>query len=306
MADANKVKDDSTGKWHGICAALGIKVGDGKHTACPMCGGKDRFRFDDKEGKGTWFCNGCKAGDGFALVMGVLKCSFPEALEAVGKVVGTAEKRNIPKESKITTEKMREIFNTSRPATEKNPVGAYLKNRGLSVVPATLRYQAKCWCSERKKECPAMLAVFTRPDGFGATMHRTYITADGKKAAIESVKKLLPTVRDPKGGAIRLFPLDGEILAIAEGIETAIAVYEDTRLPCWAAYSTTMLEQFEPPPKAKHIAIFADNDRNFAGQAAAYTLAHRLALKGLAVEVHLPHRAGEDWLDVHNRQKKIK
>jgi hypothetical protein len=37
-----------------------------RHQACPVCGGSDRFRFDDKEGRGTWFCNQCGAGDGLA------------------------------------------------------------------------------------------------------------------------------------------------------------------------------------------------------------------------------------------------
>ena len=35
---------------------------------CPMCGGKDRFRFDDKGGRGTWICSQCGAGDEIELV----------------------------------------------------------------------------------------------------------------------------------------------------------------------------------------------------------------------------------------------
>ncbi len=33
--------------------------------------GKTRFRFDDKEGRGTWICNHCGAGDGADLAMKV-------------------------------------------------------------------------------------------------------------------------------------------------------------------------------------------------------------------------------------------
>ncbi|WP_308538738.1 primase-helicase zinc-binding domain-containing protein, partial [uncultured Pantoea sp.] len=52
------------GQWPRILPALGVKVVKNRHAACPVCGGKDRFRFDDKEGRGTWFCNQCGAGDG--------------------------------------------------------------------------------------------------------------------------------------------------------------------------------------------------------------------------------------------------
>jgi putative DNA primase/helicase len=41
-----------------------------------MCGGKDRFRFDDKEGHGTWICTHCGAGDGFSLLMKVMGIDF--------------------------------------------------------------------------------------------------------------------------------------------------------------------------------------------------------------------------------------
>ncbi|HBB1126168.1 TPA: hypothetical protein J0727_004813, partial [Escherichia coli] len=42
------------GRWPYILSALGIKVPSaGHHGACPACGGKDRFRLDDKAGRGT-------------------------------------------------------------------------------------------------------------------------------------------------------------------------------------------------------------------------------------------------------------
>ena len=57
---------------------------------CPTCGGKDRFRFDDEDGRGTWFCNQCtpQAGDGFALVQNVRGCDFPEAMRLVANALG--------------------------------------------------------------------------------------------------------------------------------------------------------------------------------------------------------------------------
>jgi hypothetical protein len=73
-----------------IMAALGIEVGTGKHRRCPICGGKDRFRFDNKEGRGTWFCNQCdpQSGDGFSLVQNFFQCDFIRAAERVSDVLG--------------------------------------------------------------------------------------------------------------------------------------------------------------------------------------------------------------------------
>ena len=64
------LKDRALGRWRGILPALGVpaKALSNRHGPCPMCGGKDRFRFDDKGGRGTWICSKCGAGDGIELV----------------------------------------------------------------------------------------------------------------------------------------------------------------------------------------------------------------------------------------------
>ena len=87
--DFTQVKSDSLGKWPGIYTQFGIDVGDGKHRACPFCGGKDRFRFDDKGGRGTAICGQCGAGDGFYWIQKILNIDFKMACEEVAKIVGT-------------------------------------------------------------------------------------------------------------------------------------------------------------------------------------------------------------------------
>jgi putative DNA primase/helicase len=71
------------GKWPLIFEGLGINVGTGKHGPCPVCGGKDRFRFDNLEDRGTWICNLCGAGDGLELVKNSYDCSKMEAASMV-------------------------------------------------------------------------------------------------------------------------------------------------------------------------------------------------------------------------------
>ncbi len=86
------IKQQACGKWRSILTALQINVPSTatQHGPCPTCGGKDRFRFDDQDGHGGWFCNQCTphAGDGFALVRNVRDCSFPDAVQLVAGAVG--------------------------------------------------------------------------------------------------------------------------------------------------------------------------------------------------------------------------
>ena len=47
-------------------------MGNGRHCPCPVCGGKDRFRFDNKDGRGTYICNQCCSGDGLELIKTII------------------------------------------------------------------------------------------------------------------------------------------------------------------------------------------------------------------------------------------
>lgn len=89
--NVDTVRKMANGKWSSILSALGIRTPDGpkKYGPCPACGGKDRFRFDDQEGRGTWYCNQCepRAGDGFSLVQNVKRCDFQTAVGLVARIV---------------------------------------------------------------------------------------------------------------------------------------------------------------------------------------------------------------------------
>ncbi|MCL7666907.1 DNA primase, partial [Klebsiella pneumoniae] len=67
--------DSGQGRWH---RQMRIRI-----RPWPVCGGKDRFRFDDQEGRGTWFCNQCGAGDGLALVTRALNVDISEAADRI-------------------------------------------------------------------------------------------------------------------------------------------------------------------------------------------------------------------------------
>lgn len=83
------------GQWREILTANGIKLPDPKkHGPCPVCGGKDRFRFDDQEGRGTWLCNQCGkdgkcgAGDGLSLYQKATGQSMSEAIRSLASYLG--------------------------------------------------------------------------------------------------------------------------------------------------------------------------------------------------------------------------
>ncbi len=85
------IREQARGRWLFILQYHDITVPMNKRQGpcpVPMCGGTDRFRFDDLDGRGTWFCRQCipNAGDGFALLMKVKGWSFPQAMEAVAAV----------------------------------------------------------------------------------------------------------------------------------------------------------------------------------------------------------------------------
>ena len=56
-------KERARGRWRQILPALGIDARflTGRNCPCPICGGKDRFRFiDRKDGDGMWLCSQCQ------------------------------------------------------------------------------------------------------------------------------------------------------------------------------------------------------------------------------------------------------
>ncbi|OFA17021.1 hypothetical protein A4U49_04365 [Acidithiobacillus ferrivorans] len=89
-----QVKDRLPGLWPEVLTRLGIPDSalHNKNCPCPGCGGKDRFRFDNKEGQGTFVCsqgNGqILAGNGWKLLEHVYGWDFHRALPEVAHVLG--------------------------------------------------------------------------------------------------------------------------------------------------------------------------------------------------------------------------
>lgn len=293
--------DAARGRWVGILSSLG--VGDNflrnRHGPCPFCGGKDRYRFDDKDGNGTWFCSACGHGRGIEFLMRFKACDFKAACALIDPLVGSA-KMETRREKTDPRPRLRKVWSESVPHEDGDAVAQYLRGRGLDVGGSLRTHSGIAYFDngQRSGVYPAMVAMMQDKNGEAKSLHITYLSGAGK-ASVPSPRKILPPVGKLAGSAIRLVPVD-DTLAIAEGIETARAYTQLTGVPCWAATNATLLGQFEPPEGITRVIVAGDNDANFTGQYSAYMLAHRLSLAGIACEVDLPYRAGTDWLDVLN------
>lgn len=295
----------ATGRWGYILPSLGIdeRFLKNKHGPCPVCGGKDRFRYDDKGGRGTWICNNCGSDDGYGLLQRFHGWGFRQTREEVERIVGVN-----PAPIAVAVEKdddarkmalIRRVLAETVPVETADPVWLYLNRRiGIETIPACLRYHPALTYVHDDGEIthhPAMVAVVSYPDGQGATLHRTYLTKDGRKADVPAVKKLMPG-KPLQTASIKLGGYT-DCLGIAEGIETALAASRRFGMPVWSCVSAGLLEAWQAPENVRCVVVFGDNDPKFAGQAAAYRVAHKLACAGIAVEVRIPEIVGRDWAD---------
>lgn len=327
--------------WPAILEGLGI---DGallrrQHGPCPGCGGRDRFRFDNKDGRGTFVCGRGGdvplAGDGFELLRHVHGWSRPEALQQVARWLRLDHR---PSQAPITPApalratqqeaetrrnraRMLRLWSESRPLQAGDPVTRYLAARGLAlpVPPAALRCHSALpyWHQVDGKprvlgRFPAMMAIITDPEGRWVGLHRTYLNNEARKADVcdpetgESlpVKKMLSTAPGVcTGAAVRLAdPSPDGLLVVAEGIETALAASHLSGRPAWACLSAHGMESLQLHHPVCDVLIAADNDANEAGQSAARALARRLLTAGRVVRMKWPDAPGTDWLDVLNSQ----
>ena len=310
-----KTEHAAKGKWKGILMALGIPAESltGKHAKCPLCTSKDNFRWDNKEGSGSYICT-CGAGKGMSLAMAFTGQSFTEVAPQIDALLGNVKPDPARPNREMTDQDRRELLRATVagtvPVQPGDLVDTYLATRRLDqvVYPKALRFGAalKDGAGGVRPCMVALVGVHGDLDANGrqkfCSLHRTFLRSDGKaKAEMESPRKLMPGGL-PDGACVMLSEWTGSgAIGVAEGIETALAASARFQIPVWATISAAMMAKWTPPEGAEEVAIFADNDPKFGGQMAAYTLAHRTACKGIPTTVHVPDLPGTDWADVWAR-----
>ncbi|WFW12320.1 primase-like DNA-binding domain-containing protein [Citrobacter freundii] len=280
------------GHWPNILPALGVKVIKNRHQSCPVCGGSDRFRFDDKEGRGTWFCNQCGAGDGLKLVEKVFGVTPSEAAGKVNAVTGNlspvapeviaaAEAETVADRKAAAALAVR-LMEKTRPATGN----AYLTRKGFPALEClTLTVM-------HKTGGVTFLAgdvVVPLYDDTGALVNLQLINADGLKRTLKGgqVKGACHIIEGKKQAGKRLW--------IAEGYATALTVHHLTGETVMVALSSVNLLSLASLARHKYpagqIVLAADRDLNGDGQSKAAAAAD--ACEGI---VALPPVFG-DWND---------
>jgi putative DNA primase/helicase len=296
------LQERARGRWHSILPALGIseKFLKRKNGPCPMCGGTDRWRFTDLNGKGTWYCNNCKGGAGVDLAIKFTGMPFKEVAQRIEHIIGDAPAEPIRAERSETSKRaaLNELWQSGRPIRADDPVDRWLQARGVGMqkYPKCLRAGMRIRHSGPPVTWhPAMVAMVTDSSGKPATVHKTYLTTDGTKAPVEKVRMFAPGSL-PASWAVRLAAPE-PVLGVAEGLETAFAAMRMFGIPTWSALNADGVEKFEPPVETQRLIIFGDNDENGRGQRAAYTLAARLS-GHVEVEIRIPDKSDTDWNDV--------
>lgn len=189
------------------------------------------------------------------------------------------------------------IFVQCHPAAG-SPVETYIRARGATLPPnAPVYYHPACPNGPTVK-MPAMVCPITdiRTKRFIA-IHRTFIRPDGSGKADIPKKDQKKMYGPYKGGVVRLSP-DDEVttgLGICEGIETGLSVLNYGWWPVWAALSDNGIRDFPVLDGIECLTIFADHDKNEAGQKAALACASCWVKAGREVFILKPKKAGTDW-----------
>lgn len=270
-----------------------------QRAACPQCakGPRDDALAAKVDPDGvTWLCHRC----------GWKGSTAGRSFDPVPRPTDTA---HLVQEQDRARERLRRLWAESRPLDLRRHAVArrYLESRGLDAIvadpPANLRFHpALTYFNVTTRQAlgryPVILAAVRAPDGRVMTLHRTYLAADGAgKAAVPSPRKVCPPWRKNglRAAAVRLYAAT-ERLALAEGIETALAVRLASGWPVWSCVSAHGLATVELPDAVRNILIAADYDP--AGLDGAQTLAQRLRAQGRCVRVAVPDEPGQDFNDL--------
>jgi putative DNA primase/helicase len=299
--------DPGIGRWPLILRDnhLNERQTSGKQSPCPLCGGKDRFRFDNKDGRGTWYCNHYGAGDGYILMMRMLDLDFRTVVAKIRETYGA-----VPPEPTKKIPNSRNQLNKLWASALRNSreLRDYMVRRSLPEAYAdqpVLKYHPFTpWTDgDHKGKSGAMLAKVYQ-DGKPVSVLRTFLNGG------PSMRKMMMSPVSKLDGCYipLLSPKCGAIVGIAEGIETALSCREmqkDLGLPphlVWSSYCSDQMIRFRPPKGVEKVFIYGDNDANYTGQSAAYRLAARLSREGFTCDVIIPAKAGFDWNDVHREK----
>ncbi|MBF0310175.1 MAG: toprim domain-containing protein [Magnetococcales bacterium] len=275
------MKASARGRWPDILPRFGMgpEFLTGKHGPCPFCGGRDRFRFDDQDGDGTFICNQCGAGDGFTLAGKLLgldpRQDFPRILGAVGDAVGNWKSgqastwclKSRDTLSQPERDFLRRRIEADKAARQEEEARlheeAALRATGIwqEAIPADPRH-------------PYLIRKYVQPHGIqqsrgalvvpvcdfeGRIWSLQFITPDGSKRFLSGGRK--------RGLFYRIGPdiNPAGTLLLAEGFATAATLHEETGFPVLVAFDAGNLQPVAMEARRRYqqinLVVCCDNDR---------------------------------------------
>ncbi|WP_313141426.1 DUF927 domain-containing protein [Leclercia sp.] len=224
-----QVSEAARDRWPDVLSLMGIDVpaSPRAQVACPACGGKDRFRFDD-DGRGAHFCNACGAGDGLELVKKVNNCDATRAAQLVADALGmnvhtlhtipgkdNAQRQKEQTERRAALEQQQAQEQTARSALFTSK----LKALAVKAQPGESAYLAG-------KGLPG----FTYPILPDGTLLLVLMNESGEDVAAQTItaegEKRLLTGSAKKGSYHVIKPAHSpEIVIIGEGLATILSVH---------------------------------------------------------------------------------
>lgn len=275
------VRSKANGYWPSILERLAIPTNRGEGP-CPACGGKTRYRFDNKDNRGTYFCSHCGAGTGLDLVMKVNQCGAREAAELVAEAMALPMPEPKPARAKSQTD----IASKVACLAAKTAPGQsdYLKSKGLQCPLPML---------------PDGSLLLVLKNSAGTTTGAQVIKPDGSKRLVAGTVK--------KGSFCVVNSGETpETVIIAEGLATALSVQQfrpdATVIAAIDAGNLLPVAQVlrGSNPDAQ-IIIAADNDIK-PGEPNTGKSAAENAAKAVSGWVALPQTEEKaDWNDFHQQ-----
>lgn len=224
-----KVADAAAGRWPDVLSLMGINVPVSPHAqvACPACGGKDRFRFDD-DGRGAHFCNACGAGDGLELVKKVNSCDATRAAQLVADALGmNLQTLHIPASNDNAMRQQEQAERRAALAQQQAREQAERSARFTSKLDA-LAVQAQP--GESAYLAGKGLPGFTYPILPDGTLLLVLVNESGESAAAQTItaegEKRLLTGSAKKGSYHVINPAHSpEMVIIGEGLATVLSAH---------------------------------------------------------------------------------
>lgn len=308
-----QVKAAMYGRWlEGIAALVpGItsRQLEGKPSPCPICGGTDRFRLDNKGDNSSYICGQCGAGDGFNLIAKSRGITDAEAKDLVGDWLGlngmeatpaNQEKSLKPPHQDGKPQRTPEEIKDTAQAIINNcerGLPVYLKNKGYTGDYLVNRSHFQLPNSKQFVPAGAFVIPIQNINDLTETISVQYIPEDGKiKYHLKDFKKINGVITIPGDDA-------SPHIAIGTGKATCLAFSLAMGCPTFSLFDDTNLvnncTKIADLFPGKRVLIIGDNDthKGHTGGQDAANEAETKTTNGLAIIS--PYKDFDDYRQDH-------